>query len=229
RDAPPTQTRIDWRLNETYALIHRLQPAALIGANHHVTPFLGEDFQMFERDLPGQNTAGFSADAVVSDLPLETCETVNGSWGYRASDRTFKSVDELTGLLAKAVANNANLLLNIGPRPDGTIDEESADRFRAIGKWLQTNGESIYGARGGPIEPQPWGVTTERDGTVYLHLLDVPAPIDGWTSLSAAGELAGRSLLTLDGGHPIASRPGSDGTLQIELPAGAHRLVLAAL
>ena len=62
----------DWRLDRTYGLIHRLQPAALIGNNHHHAPFPGEDFQMFEKDLPGQNATGFSGDSVVGQLPLET-------------------------------------------------------------------------------------------------------------------------------------------------------------
>ena len=56
-----------WRLDETYELIHRLQPQALVGANHHKKPFDGEDFQMFEKDLPGHNTAGFNEDSQIGD------------------------------------------------------------------------------------------------------------------------------------------------------------------
>ncbi|PYV09547.1 MAG: alpha-L-fucosidase, partial [Acidobacteria bacterium] len=73
--------KADWRLEKTYGLIHRLQPQALVGANHHQAPFDGEDFQMFEKDLPGQNTAGFNAESKVGKLPLETCETINRAWG----------------------------------------------------------------------------------------------------------------------------------------------------
>ena len=71
----------DWQLEEQYALIHKLQPACLVGNNHHRTPYAGEDFQMFERDLPGENSAGLSGQSI-SALPLETCETMNGIWGY---------------------------------------------------------------------------------------------------------------------------------------------------
>jgi len=72
----------DWRLKQTYSLIHQLQPAALVGSNHHMTPFDGEDFQMFEKDLPGQFTQGFNSESTaISSLPLETCETINNSWG----------------------------------------------------------------------------------------------------------------------------------------------------
>ena len=70
----------DWRLGETYRLIHKLQPQAMIGSNHHRTPFPGEDYQMFEKGLPGNDP--FSEDGSISSLPLETCETINNSWGY---------------------------------------------------------------------------------------------------------------------------------------------------
>ena len=82
----------DWQLERQYTLIHRLQPGCLIGNNHHKAPFDGEDFQMFERDLPGQNKAGYSADAEISALPLESCETMNNTWGYNINDRNFKSI-----------------------------------------------------------------------------------------------------------------------------------------
>ena len=71
----------DWNLETTYELIHRLQPQALIGNNHHIAPFPGEDFQMFEQDLPGENQKGFNT-ANVSRLPLETAFTINQNWGY---------------------------------------------------------------------------------------------------------------------------------------------------
>ena len=166
----------DWRLERTYSLIHRLQPAALIGSNHHVAPNPGEDFQMFEKDLPGQNTAGFNT-TVVSALPLETAETINDSWGFNLSDTRFKSVPDLVRLLVQAAGHDANLLLNIGPRPDGTIDPEQAERLQGMGAWLQRYGTSIYGTRGGPVKPQPWGVTTQRDDTVFVHVLDWDPPL----------------------------------------------------
>ena len=76
-------SRRDWQLDRTYALIHQLQPQALIGANHHRRPFPGEDFQMFEKDLPGGRTADFNKDSEIGDLPLETCETMNGVVGIQ--------------------------------------------------------------------------------------------------------------------------------------------------
>src|SRR3989454_1059658 len=162
----------DWRLEKTYSLIHSLQPAALIGNNHHKKPFDGEDFQMFEKDLPGHNTAGFNADSQVGALPLETCDTINKAWGFNAKDKQFKSVKDLVHYLVRAAGYNANFLLNIGPMPTGKIQPEFEERLRGMGKWLEVNGESVYGTRGGPAGPKNWGVMTQKDGKTYVHVLD---------------------------------------------------------
>lgn len=167
----------DWRLEKTYRLIHDLQPRALIGNNHHRKPFPGEDFQMYERDLPGHNTAGFSATSELGDLPLETCDTMNGSWGYSITDRNYKSPRDLVRYLVRSAGYNANLLLNVGPRPDGRIQPEFVERLREVGRWMEKYGESIYGTRGGPVSPRPWGVTTQKGSRVYVHVLDWSDPV----------------------------------------------------
>jgi alpha-L-fucosidase len=161
----------DWRLQQTYALIHRLQPEALIGSNHHHKPFPGEDFQMFEKDLPGQKTAEFNKDSEIGTLPLETCDTISGAWGYNRNDKHFKSTTDLIHYLVRAAGNNANLLLNVGPMPNGIIQSEFVERLHGMGEWLSKNGETIYGTRGGPVAPQAWGVTTQKGDKVYVHLL----------------------------------------------------------
>lgn len=160
-----------WNLYEQYELIHRLQPACLIGNNHHMTPFLGEDIQIFERDVPGANTYGLSGQEV-SMLPLETCQTMNRSWGYRITDTYYKSAEELIRYLVSTAGRDANLLLNIGPRPDGTLPEEALTRLEAMGKWLKANGESIYGTRAGLVKPQGWGVVTHKDSRMFAHVLE---------------------------------------------------------
>jgi len=162
----------DWRLERTYALIHRLQPAALIGSNHHRAPFPGEDFQMFEKDLPGQHTTGFNEGQAVSVLPLETAETINDSWGFRLTDRNYKSTRDLIRYLVRAAGHNANFLLNIGPMPNGEIQPEFEERLRGVGQWLERWGESIYGTRGGPLPPDSWGVATSNGDKIYVHILD---------------------------------------------------------
>lgn len=162
----------DWQLQRQYELIHRLQPGCLIGNNHHKAPMPGEDFQMFERDIPGQNTAGYSEGAEIGSLPLETCQTMNKTWGYNINDKTYKSARELIHLLVKTAGNNANLLLNVGPRPNGEIPEESVAGLEEIGRWMETYGETIHGTRGGEVAPQAWGVSTRKGDKLYLHILE---------------------------------------------------------
>lgn len=197
-----------WHLEKTYALIHSLQPAALIGSNHHLTPFDGEDFQMFERDLPGQNTAGFSGKATIGKLPLESCDTINGAWGYNATDKQFKSAKQLVTYLVRAAGNNANFLLNIGPMPTGKIQPEFTQRLHEIGEWMGKNGESIYGTRGGPITPRPWGVTTQTKDKIYLHILDWQ---DSLLALPPLPKV--RNARVMAGGQPVELRATEGGTL----------------
>ncbi|WP_421945748.1 alpha-L-fucosidase [Pedobacter sp.] len=170
--AADRSSRIDWKYDEIYGLIHKLQPQCMIGNNHHLTPFAGEDFQMFERDLPGENSSGLSFQKASDKLPLETCETISNSWGYNLSDTSYKSKKQLVHMLIKASSLGANLLLNIGPMPSGKVQPEFQDRLSAIGDWLKIYGESIYGTKAGFIKPQPWGSITQSDKKIYVHVLD---------------------------------------------------------
>ncbi|MGO1068854.1 alpha-L-fucosidase [Lysobacter sp. CA199] len=188
----------DWRLARTYDLIHRLQPKALVGSNHHVKPYPGEDFQMFEKDLPGANSAGFNT-AHVSALPLEACDTISGAWGYNAQDTNYKSTRQLVHFLVRAAGAGSNFLLNIGPTAQGTVQPEFATRLEEIGRWMDTNGSTIYATRAGPIPPRSWGVSTQtKDGTVFVHVLDwqdrylLLPPLEGIASASEFGN--GRAL-----------------------------------
>ena len=166
------KTDFDWQLEEQYALIHSISPACLIGNNHHITPYEGEDFQMFERDLPGENNAGLSGQDI-SLLPLETCETMNGMWGYKIEDQNYKSVETVIRYLVKAAGKNANLLLNLGPQPNGELPQMGLSILKEVGEWLSINGETIYGTRGGCVSPHAWGVTTSKDNKLYVHILDL--------------------------------------------------------
>lgn len=162
----------DWQLPEQYAMIHKLQPACLVGNNHHQTPFPGEDIQIFERDLPGENNAGLSGQEV-SPLPLETCETMNGMWGYKITDQDYKSTKTLIHYLVKAAGMNANLLMNIGPQPNGELPAISVERLKEMGEWMKTYSETIYGTRGGIVPPHDWGVTTQKGNKLYVHILNL--------------------------------------------------------
>ena len=167
----------DWHLDKTYALIHRLQPAALIIPNHHQTPRPGEDVQTFERDLPGQNSAGFNTTFISTQLPLESSDTLNDNWGFNIGDSHYKSAEEVERRLVRAAGNNSNLLMNIGPYPNGEIDPQFQTRLRSVGEWLAKYGDSIYGTRGGPFAPADWGVTTQKGNNIYVHVLNWAAPL----------------------------------------------------
>lgn len=203
----------DWRLRELYDHIHTLQPGCMVINNHHITPLEGEDGQTFEKDLPGQNRSGYSATATIGQLPLETCETMNNSWGYSITDNNYKSEKELIHYLVKAAGNDANLLMNVGPRPDGTFPAIAVRRYDAMGEWLKTYGETIYGTRGGFIAPHDWGVTTQQGKRLFVHILKLEdkalyLPMEGHKVRSArlfAGktavpftEVAGGILIQLD-------------------------------
>ena len=170
-DHDQTKPAFDWQLPEQYALIHRLQPACLVGNNHHQHPNEGEDLQFFERDVPGENKAGLSGQAI-SRLPLETCETMNGMWGYKVADQNYKSADQLIQLLVRTASKGANLLLNVGPQPDGNLPAAAVERLEAMGEWLQVNGESIYGTAAGSLGDGKNVVSTRRGSKVYVHFLD---------------------------------------------------------
>ena len=163
----------DWKIREIYDLIHSIQPGCLVINNHHLTPLEGEDGQTFEKDLPGQNKTGFSGTATIGQLPLETCETMNNTWGYSITDLNYKSEKELIHYLIKAAGNNANLLMNVGPRPNGEFPDIAIQRYCAIGDWLKVYGESIYNTRGGVIAPQEWGVTTQNGNKLFVHIINL--------------------------------------------------------
>jgi len=201
--------KADWHLAKTYALIHKLQPAALIIPNHHQTPRDGEDVQTFEHDLPGQNTAGFNTTYISKDLPLEMSDTLNDSWGFNIGDSHYKSAEEVERRLVKASGSNANLLMNIGPYPNGEIDPQFVARLQAVGDWLGKYGDSIYGTRGGPIPPGDWGVTTQKENKIYVHILNWGSPLLALAPI--ASKVA--SAQTLVDAKPVEFTQSADGVV----------------
>ena len=129
---------------------------------------------MFEKDLPGGNTTGWGTpEDQIGDLPLEVCETINGSWGFNLKDRKHKSTKELIDYLIKSAGYGSNFLLNVGPMPNGKIQPRHISTLEKIGNWMGVYGETIYGTRRGPISPNDSIVSTQKDGVVFLHLLNV--------------------------------------------------------
>jgi len=128
---------------------------------------------------------------------------MNGAWGFNLSDQRFKSARQLIHYLVRAAGHDANFLLNVGPMPNGKIQPELVERLKEIGQWMSTHGESIYGTRGGPVTPRPWGVTTQKGDTVYVHVLDWP---DGTLRLCHAA--SDRRTSCRAGHRSRPSRPG---------------------
>ena len=165
----------DWQLEEQYDLIHRLQPSTLVANNHHCDIIEGEDIQLFERDLPGENTAGYS-EQTISELPLETCQTMNRKWGYVAADNEYKDTTTLIRMLVGAAGRGANLLLNIGPQPSGELPAEARIRLAEMGKWMRQYGETIHDTRRGDFKPQPWGAATRKGNRLFVHIMTADSP-----------------------------------------------------
>ena len=193
-------SRIDWKYDEIYQLIHQLQPNCLIGNNHHLDPLPGEDFQMFEKDLPGQNNTGLSFQGPSDLLPLETCETMNNSWGFNITDHNQKSVKALVHYLVKAASLNTNLLLNVGPMPNGKIQSENIDSLNLMGNWMKQYAYTIQGTKGNIIPAQEWGVVTAKENKLFVHILKstqasfIFIPITDKKIISAKHFISGKSV-----------------------------------
>ena len=154
-----------------YDMIHTLQPDAVIENNRHAEPMPGEDLQGFEQDLPGENSTGFNATTIYG-LPIQVCMTINDHWGYSRADRNTKSVRRLVHVLARSASVGGNLLLNVGPTPEGEIPPLHAERLRELGRWLAHSGASIYGTRAGAIPPTRITVSTCSADRHYVHVLE---------------------------------------------------------
>jgi alpha-L-fucosidase len=98
---------------------------------------------------------------------------MNNSWGYNITDTDFKSTKAIVQYLVKAAGNNANFLLNVGPQPNGEIPAVSIQRLKEVGDWMKTYGETVYGTRGGAVSPRVWGVTTQKDNRMFVHILNL--------------------------------------------------------
>lgn len=120
-------------------------------------------------DTPEQQVGHYQPD-----WPWESCITICEQWAWKPEDK-IKSLEECIQTLVRTAGGGGNLLLNVGPMPDGRIEPRQTERLREIGDWLEKYGESIYGTEGGPFKPTDWGVFTHRDKTIYVHVMNEEA------------------------------------------------------
>jgi alpha-L-fucosidase len=210
-------------------LIHELQPATLVNNRIGLPGDYETPEQFIPKAIPRRNVrlSGINpeqAASLTNEIPRpedfrlwETCMTINHTWAYNKNDRNFKSSRELIRDLVEVVSRGGNFLLNVGPTPDGTIQPEFQDRLRAIGKWIDRNGESIYDTTYGPIQDLPFGRTTAKGRDVFLHIFDWPG-----TSVELPGGLLPkfRSVALLDSRTELEYQQ-DDQRVRIGLPARA--------
>jgi alpha-L-fucosidase len=117
---------------------------------------------------PEQHIGGFNMKE-----PWETCMTICNQWAWKPDD-PMKSLDECLRALVFSAGGDGNLLFNVGPMPTGEIEPRQVARLRGMGRWLDANGESIYGTRGGPYRPTKALASTCKGNVVYLHIFNTP-------------------------------------------------------
>ena len=150
-------TAEDWDSMNLFKMIRRLQPHVIIN-NRAGLPA--------DHDTPEQRIGKFQ-----NDRPWETCMTICRQWAWKPDDQ-MKSLKQCIDTLVRVVGGDGNFLFNVGPMPDGRIESRQVERLKEMGAWLKQYGQTIYGTRGGPFRPGPWGASTHKGNTIYVHLLD---------------------------------------------------------
>lgn len=103
----------------------------------------------------------------------ETAATTNDSWGYKRDDKNFKIPKIIIERLCAVATKGANLLINIGPKPDGQIPDEAVNILTSLGDWMRVNSDAIYTTEASPFMSDfSFGWATQKDNNLYLFLKD---------------------------------------------------------
>jgi alpha-L-fucosidase len=143
-----------WEATQMNAMVRKLQPGIII--NNRTG--LAEDFATPEQRIEA------------ADRAWEACMTMNGSWGYQRADDDWKSSKTVVRNLISCARDGGNYLLNIGPKPDGSIPEESVRILTAVGKWMEKNGNTIYSAEPCQVKRSSYALFTRKGNTLYMHV-----------------------------------------------------------
>ena len=191
-------------------VVHELQPACLI------------DGRIGKAGADYQSTGDNKIPDAVKPGDWETPATLNDTWGFKTNDNNWKSANQLIFNLVDIVSKGGNYLLNVGPTSEGLIPQPSVERLRAMGAWLKTNGDAIYGAKPTPYGPElkskDWRCTT-KGGTQYLHVFNWPK--DGQLVLPKSQMTPGRAHMMSDPGKSALTILNDNGQLVIKLPDAA--------
>lgn len=190
----------------------KLQPHIITNDRLKRPNFPG-DTKTPEQRIPGQ--------AELATQDWETCMTMNGSWGYKSWDHNWKPVATLIRNLVDIASKGGNYLLNIGPKEDGSVPQESVERLEAIGKWMRVNGKAIYATQANPLQDLPWGrCTMQKIGnTTLLNLFVFNWPKEGRLKVPGVSNKLIRASLLANNKKLKARR--SNGNIVIEVPAVA--------
>ena len=165
-----------WRFDELFAMMYRLQPKLLV--NDRAARFCGpkspEDRGPASPEIKKMTDGDFyTPEGRIGSMDIardwESCIHVGQGWSYRGEDG-FKGPEDCIKMLVSCTTGGGNLLLNFGPRPDGTFAEGEAKVARAMGEWLKKYGAAIYGTRGGPYRNGSWGGSCHKGDKLFLHV-----------------------------------------------------------
>ncbi len=216
------------RDDEVYDFIRMLQPNTLINDRlYERKPGNKADFGTPEQFVPATGVKTPDGKAAL----WESCVTINmDSWGYNKYETDFKTERDLIRMLVEVVSKGGNLLLNIGPKPDGTIQQEFVTRLEAMGQWLKVNGESIYGTKASPFTRMPFfGRATQKDSNLYLQVFAWPQ--EGQLRVPGLKNLVHSAYLLADPKKtPLGwRRDGSDILITVPRTAPDERVSVVAL
>ena len=165
-----------WRAPALMATVRRHQPRIIMNNRLYHSPNVeGDNLGIFDANKGDFTTP--EQHITATDMPgvdWEACMSLNGTWGYSNHDFDWKSAQTLIRNTVDIASKGGNYLINAGPLADGTIPEAIVVRFRELGAWMKTYGESIRGTTANPVGAVPWGRITAKPGTLYLHVFDWP-------------------------------------------------------
>jgi alpha-L-fucosidase len=152
----------------TCAILKQLQPNIVI--NNRLDLSTGDSNRKILSPYADYYTPEQQLGSYDDQRPWETCMTLGAQWSWKPDDR-IKSVSQVIAILARCAGGDGNLLLNVGPMPDGRIEPRQADVLKGVGEWMKKNAESIHGTRGGPFKPGDFGSSTRKGNAIYVHVL----------------------------------------------------------